>query len=449
MRWNMAASSAVLSAVLSFAFVAVAQEAAQPAAPADPDGPKLVVEPQVFDFGEVWEGAPAEGIFTLKNAGKAPLTINSRSSCGCTVATKPKSPLAPGEETTFKISYSTKRLGKANKHVYLETNDKANPRFDIPVRGMVKGLFEITPTQQIIFQDIEVGEVASDTIKLVCQFDEPVNLKLNEKQNFGRFDVELKEVKPGAEYELKATTKPPLQTGRNYASVLLDTGLPLVPSITIRLRADVPAIAALKPSTLLVTPSMDKPIKRVLRFEYRKDEPIEITKVTMGNEDVEWQVLDNQRRQAPQTGKTAWDQLQITLPPYGEIPDRNPRVQVYTSSEKPEYSKLEVPVIKRDNRAQRRPAADKRRQPGPAMRGADLGVVPTGGRQPAQPAPAKPAGTAGAGQPKKPAEPASNPDAEALKKQIEEAIRKAQARKAAEEAEKAKQAEQGAESKEG
>ena len=76
-------------------------------------GPRLELSPTVFNFGEVWEGMPARQEFAVKNTGDAPLTLTLKTYCGCTPVTRPKSPLPPGESTTFTVSYSTKRKGPA------------------------------------------------------------------------------------------------------------------------------------------------------------------------------------------------------------------------------------------------------------------------------------------------------------------------------------------------
>src|SRR5256885_16199460 len=55
------------------------------------DQPKLVLSQNEWDFGTKWYGEKCEGSVTLKNEGKADLTVvNVKTSCGCTVA-KPKS----------------------------------------------------------------------------------------------------------------------------------------------------------------------------------------------------------------------------------------------------------------------------------------------------------------------------------------------------------------------
>ena len=82
-----------------------------PGAPAATSGARMKLSPSEFDFKEVWQSQPAEGEFSIENVGTEPLTLDTRSSCGCTVATKLKSPLDPGETTKFKISYNTSRPG--------------------------------------------------------------------------------------------------------------------------------------------------------------------------------------------------------------------------------------------------------------------------------------------------------------------------------------------------
>ncbi|MCK4343200.1 MAG: DUF1573 domain-containing protein [Phycisphaerae bacterium] len=208
-----------------------APAASQPAGPS----PRLELSATEFDFGVVWKGTPAEREFTVKNVGEAPLTLSVRSSCGCTVATKPKTPLPPGESTTFKISYKTTTKGKARKTVTLMTNDPDQPQVKIPVHGEVKPLFTGNPQETIFFKGLESNSQESMTIKLENQYGSPVPLTLKKGQNFGRFEIEFKEIEKGEKYELTATTKPPLRNGANRATVMLETGLKEMPKVQIQI----------------------------------------------------------------------------------------------------------------------------------------------------------------------------------------------------------------------
>jgi len=86
--------------------------------------PKIKVEKDVVDFGEMNQDDSISVDFKIKNVGEAPLLIRSaKGSCGCTVAEWPREPVAPAEESIIKVTFSSgKRKGKQNKTVSLVTN---------------------------------------------------------------------------------------------------------------------------------------------------------------------------------------------------------------------------------------------------------------------------------------------------------------------------------------
>jgi len=86
--------------------------------------PKIEVEQDFFDFGEMNQDESISTEFRLKNIGDAPLLIRSaKGSCGCTVPEWPKESVAPGNEAIIKVTFnSEKKEGKQNKTVALVTN---------------------------------------------------------------------------------------------------------------------------------------------------------------------------------------------------------------------------------------------------------------------------------------------------------------------------------------
>lgn len=66
------------------------------------------------DFGTVPEGPDATYEFTFQNTGKEPIIIEkAQPSCGCTVPSFPKEPIAPGAAGTINVAYHTK--GRPNQ----------------------------------------------------------------------------------------------------------------------------------------------------------------------------------------------------------------------------------------------------------------------------------------------------------------------------------------------
>ena len=88
-------------------------------------GPKMTLESMEVDYGTIEQGSDPLRKVEFTNTGTEPLIIsNARGSCGCTVPTWPKEPIAPGESADIEIRYDTKRLGGINKTVKLTTNDE-------------------------------------------------------------------------------------------------------------------------------------------------------------------------------------------------------------------------------------------------------------------------------------------------------------------------------------
>lgn len=62
-----------------------------------------------LDFGKFHESKVQVGEFVFTNTGNKPLVIQQAfGSCGCTVATPPKDPIAPGQKGVIKVSYNGK-----------------------------------------------------------------------------------------------------------------------------------------------------------------------------------------------------------------------------------------------------------------------------------------------------------------------------------------------------
>lgn len=69
----------------------------------------MEVTPNVHDFGVIDKEIPVTTVFTVKNTGDNPLTINdAKASCGCTVPRKPEEPILPGETGELEVTFTSK-----------------------------------------------------------------------------------------------------------------------------------------------------------------------------------------------------------------------------------------------------------------------------------------------------------------------------------------------------
>lgn len=100
----------------------------------DPEGKEQAKIPQIkfehlnFDFGVIFEGEKVIHKYTFTNTGNAPLIISEVSAtCGCTVPTFTKEPIAPGRDGFVEVKFdSSERNGMQHKTVTVLCNTQPN-----------------------------------------------------------------------------------------------------------------------------------------------------------------------------------------------------------------------------------------------------------------------------------------------------------------------------------
>jgi hypothetical protein len=91
----------------------------------------------VIDRPNIAYGADETFSFEFKNTGKTPVVIsNVQTSCGCTTASKPDQPVAPGKSSVISVKYDTKRVGEFTKTITVTTNVQPEP-IVLTIKGKV------------------------------------------------------------------------------------------------------------------------------------------------------------------------------------------------------------------------------------------------------------------------------------------------------------------------
>lgn len=100
--------------------------------------PVISFDKETFDFGTVKEGELVETSFIVTNTGKSDLIItDAKATCGCTVPTWPKEPVAPGKSAELKVKFNTNgKPNKQSKTVTLYTNTEKGTEA-VKLTGMV------------------------------------------------------------------------------------------------------------------------------------------------------------------------------------------------------------------------------------------------------------------------------------------------------------------------
>jgi len=90
-----------------------------------------------INYGEIKKGEDGTRVFEFTNTGDAPLIIKRvKSSCGCTVPSKPTKPIMPGETGKIVVKYDTKRVGPFRKQITVYSNAK-NSVVILKIKGKV------------------------------------------------------------------------------------------------------------------------------------------------------------------------------------------------------------------------------------------------------------------------------------------------------------------------
>ena len=102
---------------------------------------EIELSESTVDLGSVNLGGKAIATIQVKNTGDKPLIISeAKASCGCTVPTWPKEPIAPGKSADMIVEYkTTSKAGAFNKTVTISSNAVTEGRKIFRIKGVVEG----------------------------------------------------------------------------------------------------------------------------------------------------------------------------------------------------------------------------------------------------------------------------------------------------------------------
>ncbi len=101
-------------------------------------GAGMVFVTETIDYGTIAHNADGKREFVFTNNGTTPLIItNTQGSCGCTVPSSPKEPIAPGAKGIIGVKYATDRVGPFTKTVTVSSNAAGQPTKVLTIKGNV------------------------------------------------------------------------------------------------------------------------------------------------------------------------------------------------------------------------------------------------------------------------------------------------------------------------
>jgi hypothetical protein len=103
-------------------------------------GAKIEFKEETINYGEVYKGVDSgKRTFEFTNIGDVPLIIkDAKSSCGCTVPSFSKEPIAPGKSGIIEVQYNM-NPGPISKTITVESNavNKENGMVALRIKGTV------------------------------------------------------------------------------------------------------------------------------------------------------------------------------------------------------------------------------------------------------------------------------------------------------------------------
>ncbi len=98
---------------------------------------KIEFKQTEIDYGTINKNSDGTRTFEFTNTGNAPLIINRvKSSCGCTVPSKPTKPIMPGQSDKIVVKYNTHRAGPFRKTITVYSN-ASNGVVILKIKGKV------------------------------------------------------------------------------------------------------------------------------------------------------------------------------------------------------------------------------------------------------------------------------------------------------------------------
>lgn len=215
-------------------------------------GPKLALQVNEYDFGDIKQGEKVSHVFILTNSGGDLLKLERIiPSCGCTAAMPEKNELAPGESTKLNVTFnSAGKRGKQTKIIRINTNDKENPQSLITIHGnVVVNLKEDEkensaiihfPETQHDFGKVQEGK----TVKYDFNFDNrgSSTLKIGDiKTSCGCTAalVSKKDLAPGEKGTLSVKLNTANRKGKMSRTITISSNDPMNPKKVLTVYADI------------------------------------------------------------------------------------------------------------------------------------------------------------------------------------------------------------------
>ena len=241
--------------------------------------PRIVCDQPTFDFGSRDASEVVSHTFELKNTGTSDLVITAvRPACGCTTAQLDKSVIPPGESSKLGAQLSLAgRGGEIQKPILIESNDPANPAFQLTFKGVVGADFEFTPSILTLRKDSPEAPTTASTV-LKSLKNEPFEI-LNAKSESGKLKVRWDKFPNEKAFQITANLEERFQPGQYGDKIVLETNHPTRKQLEVRAIIIVPAPISVAPLKIVLDAGTSEPVTRTIILKNPASEALQIDKI--------------------------------------------------------------------------------------------------------------------------------------------------------------------------
>jgi len=171
-------------------------------------------------------------IFTLRNTGNAPLTIESMQFSTPGMRARVTANIEPGESAALEVEWDTRQYTRdAIGHAVLMLNDPATPKLTLTLRGFVVSPIDVEPVPAFYLSQF-AGESVEQTVTVRNHQDRDLEI-LRADRKGEAFTLEVEPLEPGRAYAVTAIAAADLAPGRYQQSAVLYTNDPDRPKIRL------------------------------------------------------------------------------------------------------------------------------------------------------------------------------------------------------------------------
>ncbi|MEM7249495.1 MAG: DUF1573 domain-containing protein [Acidobacteriota bacterium] len=202
--------------------------------------PSAVLTSTTHDAGTVDKGQVISHAFRVHNPGAAPLQLEVKPACGCTVPEWDRV-VAPGESGTITLKVDTARFkGSISKSATVTTNDPSRPTLKLVVQAEVTSPVDVLPSERLVIRQTE-GKAERRELSLRRPDGAPLRVR-DVQVSDDALRYELKNTgAAGVDPQLVVWVAESTPPGRVDGKVTLLTDAKDAPEVTVRVRASVVA----------------------------------------------------------------------------------------------------------------------------------------------------------------------------------------------------------------